>query len=99
MTNLEMEREKVVELQENRRKVDAGKYESKYRDLKVGSSCYSIFRVNTLLMVKCPLRNHSGYIERRPKKYSLPNNKERLASCRHFMILEPKMPKYHTSKT
>ena len=35
MTNLEMEREKVVELQENRRKADAGKYESKYRDLKV----------------------------------------------------------------
>lgn len=35
MTNLEMEREKVVELQEGRRKVDAGKYESKYRDLKV----------------------------------------------------------------
>lgn len=37
MTNLEMEREKVAELQENRRKVDAGKYESKYRDLKVSS--------------------------------------------------------------
>jgi hypothetical protein len=35
VTNLEMEREKLAELQEGRRKVDAGKYENKYRDLKV----------------------------------------------------------------
>jgi len=40
MTNLEMEREKVVELQEGRRKVDAGKYESKYRDLKESFRLY-----------------------------------------------------------
>lgn len=35
MTNLEMEREKVFELQDQRKKMDSGKYESKYRDLKV----------------------------------------------------------------
>lgn len=31
----EMEKERVAELQDSRRKADAGKYESKYRDLKV----------------------------------------------------------------
>eukprot|EP00804_Cyclotella_cryptica_P018522 CCRYP_004333-RC/>CCRYP_004333-RC protein AED:0.02 eAED:0.02 QI:682/1/1/1/0.5/0.33/3/406/388 len=40
MTNLEMEREKVMELQENRRKMDAGKYENKYRDLKESFRLY-----------------------------------------------------------
>ena len=35
LTNLEMEREKILELQDQRKKVDAGKYENKYRDLKV----------------------------------------------------------------
>ncbi|KAL3768151.1 hypothetical protein ACHAWO_006521 [Cyclotella atomus] len=40
VTNLEMEREKVLELQENRRKADAGKYETKYRDLKESFRLY-----------------------------------------------------------
>ncbi|KAL7481335.1 hypothetical protein ACHAW6_007043 [Cyclotella cf. meneghiniana] len=40
MTNLEMEREKIMELQENRRKMDAGKYENKYRDLKESFRLY-----------------------------------------------------------
>lgn len=35
LTNLNMEKEKVTELQDHRKRVDAGKYESKYRDLKV----------------------------------------------------------------
>lgn len=37
VTNLEMEREKIMDLQDQRRKLDAGKYENKYRDLKVSS--------------------------------------------------------------
>mmetsp|Transcript_2751 Transcript_2751/g.5942 ORF Transcript_2751/g.5942 Transcript_2751/m.5942 type:complete len:207 (+) Transcript_2751:1099-1719(+) len=40
LTNLEMEREKVVELQDQRKKVDAGKYETKYRDLKESFRLY-----------------------------------------------------------
>ena len=35
LTNWNMEKEKVLDLQENRKRVDTGKYESKYRDLKV----------------------------------------------------------------
>lgn len=35
MTNLNMEKEKVLELQDTRKREDSGKYESKYRDLKV----------------------------------------------------------------
>lgn len=35
MTNLTMEREKVIELSDQRKRADAGKYEHKYRDLKV----------------------------------------------------------------
>ena len=35
ITNLTMEREKVVELSDQRKRADAGKYEHKYRDLKV----------------------------------------------------------------
>ena len=35
LTNWNMEKEKVAELQDQRKRVDAGKYESKYRDLKV----------------------------------------------------------------
>jgi hypothetical protein len=35
ITNLAMEKEKVLEMQDHRKKADAGKYEHKYRDLKV----------------------------------------------------------------
>jgi len=35
ITNLTMEREKVLELSDQRKRADAGKYEHKYRDLKV----------------------------------------------------------------
>mmetsp|Transcript_24899 Transcript_24899/g.44840 ORF Transcript_24899/g.44840 Transcript_24899/m.44840 type:complete len:477 (-) Transcript_24899:955-2385(-) len=40
ITNWNMEKEKVVELQDSRKKVDAGKYESKYRDLKESFRLY-----------------------------------------------------------
>lgn len=78
VTNLEMEREKVLELQENRRKVDAGKYESKYRDLKV-CSCDDFAPHAATKPHPCtiyptkmlyPNRNRFDCTERRPKKYS-----------------------------
>jgi len=40
MTNWNMEKEKVAELQDQRKRVDAGKYESKYRDLKESFRLY-----------------------------------------------------------
>ncbi|ACI64127.1 predicted protein [Thalassiosira pseudonana CCMP1335] len=40
VTNLEMEREKIMDLQDQRRKLDAGKYENKYRDLKESFRLY-----------------------------------------------------------
>jgi hypothetical protein len=39
ITNLAMEKEKVLEMQDHRKRADAGKYEHKYRDLKV-STCF-----------------------------------------------------------
>lgn len=39
-TNWNMEKEKVAELQDQRKRVDAGKYESKYRDLKESFRLY-----------------------------------------------------------
>lgn len=109
ITNLEMEREKVVELQEGRRKVDVGKYESKYRDLKVRRSPYFSHFVMLYLaftnLTCCihfftyELRNHSDCIERKRKKYSSPNSKEKRASCLPCTTLELKMLKYHISKT
>lgn len=38
ITNLAMEKEKVLEMQDHRKRADSGKYEHKYRDLKV-STC------------------------------------------------------------
>ncbi|KAL7528966.1 hypothetical protein ACHAWF_002785 [Thalassiosira exigua] len=40
VTNWNMEKEKVLELQDMRKKADAGKYESKYRDLKESFRLY-----------------------------------------------------------
>ena len=40
MTNLNMEKEKVMEMQDRRQRVDAGKYEQKYRELKESFRMY-----------------------------------------------------------
>mmetsp|Transcript_6743 Transcript_6743/g.10775 ORF Transcript_6743/g.10775 Transcript_6743/m.10775 type:complete len:172 (-) Transcript_6743:217-732(-) len=40
ITNWNMEKEKVMELQDLRKRADAGKYESKYRDLKESFRLY-----------------------------------------------------------
>ena len=40
MTNLTMEKEKVMEMQDHRQRVDAGKYEQKYRELKESFRMY-----------------------------------------------------------
>jgi hypothetical protein len=50
LTNLTMEREKVIELSDQRKRADAGKYEHKYRDLKVRESYLNI-NYSTLAIV------------------------------------------------
>jgi hypothetical protein len=49
ITNLTMEREKVLELSDQRKRADAGKYEHKYRDLKVTLHAAMSYGVLTMI--------------------------------------------------
>ena len=60
LTNLEMEKEKVGEMQDMRSKADAGKYEAKYRDLKVR---FMVCRVSTLARTDCPPHHFPGVVQ------------------------------------
>lgn len=60
LTNLEMEKEKVVEMQDTRSKADAGKYEAKYRDLKV--RCM-VSKISTFARTDCLLINFPGVVQ------------------------------------
>ena len=91
VTNLDMEKEKVVELQDMRKKADAGKYESKYRDLKVSLAEVQVHwklmqplfdRSTNLLTRHSFLHNRSRFVctVKRQRRYSWRSNRARLAS-------------------
>lgn len=54
ITNLNMEKEKNMEIQDQKKRVDAGKYEAKYRDLKVSCCMVCVYMIDCIL-ISAPL--------------------------------------------
>ena len=59
LTTLGMEREKVAELQDQRKKADAGKYEAKYRDLK---ESFRLYRKKAKEIFMAQQQGETGFI-------------------------------------